>query len=640
MIRILLLTLLLFLFPGCSKNGGEESSDRTRSLSREEEPAAPLREQALVRDIRRVLSSGGTLDPALFPGDYAFHFDPLGSLVALTLFQPGEKPLRRAALRSTLEDSVARTVANLRSDSRFSRFAVADPDRCRILLEVVQGATRVRLADLALGELDPARRFEPGITGLRMRFRGDTYYYLPTEAVTRNHMSLNQVYNYLAKRMGLAGGTDKISIRAKRIREAEIDAAVIHSKAFVTYGEKLLPLYRGYPDPVVFSKERVRETAVAGVEWVYRNMEENGRFLYYYDPIKDTTEDHAHRGREVPYYNILRHSGGIITLLRQYELTGEKKYLEASRKAIGFLLEQSRIQPWHGETARYVFYNKKAKLGGTGIALAALTHYRRLTGDDRYDTPIEEMARHLLSRIDGTGEMIGYYIHPKFNKGRPIVAPDDKTKRELFSFYYPGEALLGLARVALEYPKNEPLKEQIRKEAKRAMDFLIYQRPKRYADLFLPLPADGWLMQAVEEWQEEPTMRDPAYRAFVFGDGEKMMAHTYVEENALYKDYKGMFFYDYGDHAYPDGARAEGLIAAYFLAKKTGDEVRAKAFLEHARLVALGLLHTYNSPESAYAHRYPEKSVGSFRFKITRQWVRVDSVQHTACFFARLYGEL
>ena len=30
------------------------------------------------------------------------------------------------------------------------------------------------------------------------------------------------------------------------------------------------------------------------------------------------------------------------------------------------------------------------------------------------------------------------------------------------------------------------------------------------------------------------------------------------------------------------------------------------------------------------------KALNSFRFKLTRQWVRVDSVQHASCFFARL----
>ena len=53
--------------------------------------------------------------------------------------------------------------------------------------------------------------------------------------------------------------------------------------------------------------------------------------------------------------------------------------------------------------------------------------------------------RHILSRVHESGEMIGYYIHPRYYEGTPLTEPDEKELCELFSFYYPGEALLGLA---------------------------------------------------------------------------------------------------------------------------------------------------------------------------------------------------
>ena len=54
-------------------------------------------------------------------------------------------------------------------------------------------------------------------------------------------------------------------------------------------------------------------------------------------------------------------------------------------------------------------------------------------------------------------------------------------------------------------------------------------------------------------------------------------------------------------------------------------------------LSAKGLMKTFNSEESCYSHIEPHRALNSFRFKLTRQWVRVDSVQHASCFFARLY---
>ena len=53
-----------------------------------------------------------------------------------------------------------------------------------------------------------------------------------------------------------------------------------------------------------------------------------------------------------------------------------------------------------------------------------------------YKKYMDGLVRHILSRVDKDGEMIGYYIHPKFNDGKAIINPDDDTKKELFSFYF------------------------------------------------------------------------------------------------------------------------------------------------------------------------------------------------------------
>ena len=246
--------------------------------------------------------------------------------------------------------------------------------------------------------------------------------------------------------------------------------------AFVTDGtarDSALPLYRGYPMPVPDATPDVLEEVLyASVDWVLKNMDEAGKFLYYYDGIKDTFVDRVHPTMVEPtYYNMLRHSGGTILLLRAYELSGDPRYLEAARMSIDFMLTTCREHDVDGHKAIYVFLNRKSKLGGTGIGLAALMHYVRLSGDLRYRETIEGMVRHLLSRVDQEGELIGYYIHPQFNGGNPILKPDDETKRALFSFYYPGEALLGLALYCLHFPDIDPaFVEQIKATSRKALD--------------------------------------------------------------------------------------------------------------------------------------------------------------------------
>jgi len=73
---------------------------------------------------------------------------------------------------------------------------------------------------------------------------------------------------------------------------------------------------------------------ISSARWLLDNMSADGKFLYYYDGVRDSVIDHAHPNRTIEnnYYNILRHSGGILALLRAYELNKNDEYLAAQRK--------------------------------------------------------------------------------------------------------------------------------------------------------------------------------------------------------------------------------------------------------------------------------------------------------------------
>ncbi|MDJ0741339.1 MAG: glycosyltransferase [Gammaproteobacteria bacterium] len=591
--------------------------------------------------IRRAL-----VDPAhelTIADDFLPAFDPEISQVYITLFQRGLPPIRWGSRRSDLQKSLARDVAKIRGNKRFKDFNPADPAACRILVEWVTDEYPVAIKDVSTNRFDD-HRFEPGITGFRFNVEGQTYHYMPTDAVTKSHMTLKHALNDMSKKCGIAKETDRISKRAKLMKSREICYWMTKSNAIVTDGtdaDAPLALYRGYPVPVPEPSDEVLAEAVyAGADWVVDNMAGDGSFLYYYEGIKDTVVDHEHPRMVDPlYYNMLRHGGGTLLLLRAYELGNDPRYLEAARRSLDYLQTTCRTHDVDGEQAVHVICNRKSKLGGTGIALSALMHYVRLSGDSGMRDLIVGMVRHLLSRVDDSGEMIGYYIHPQFCDGKPILAPDAETKRKLFSFYYPGEALLGLALYCRHFPDaDEALVTKVKETARRALDFLVHERPKRYPDLFTALPSDGWLMQAIEEWSRFAEFRDDSYKGFVYSDADAMLQHMYTAQNSPYLDYPGGYFYDHGDHVYTDGARSEGLVAAYFLARDLGDEAEMQRFGDGCRLAARNLLFTANTRASLYAHRFPEKSLGSFRFKLTRQWVRIDSAQHVVCFFARLAG--
>ena len=571
-----------------------------------------------------------------------FNFNVKTSQVYITLFQNGNRALRWGSKKTNLEDTLHRIISKIKSNPEFFNFNIANLDLCRIMFEIVTDEYPCNIRNLTTMRMKSRNRFESGINGLKYTYNGITRYFMPTDGYTKSIMSVNQLLNHLSKQCGIAKKTNKISERANLMRREPIEYNFIESNAFITYKDEVLELRRGYPnDELIFSKDIMYDKTIKSINWLVENMNDDGSFLYFYDPYKDTIVDDMHPKMIDPLYNnILRHSGGTVSLIRGYEISGDKLYLQKAKKSIDFLLSTFRTHKYKKEFACYPFFNKKSKLGGAGIGLVAIMHYYIQTGDEEYRKELDGLVRHILSRVDKDGEMLGYYIHPKFNDGKALRNPSNEIKKELFSFYYPGEALLGLA-LYYRYIKNidNNLKLDIKNKSEKALDFLVNVRPIKYDYMFDSLPADAWLMQAIEEWVKIDGFKKDSYINFVFNDTKTMFEHMYKEENTLKinKDYIGGFYYDYGDHVYHDASRCEGIVSAYYLAKYLKDEDKSKWIMEHMLLSAKGLMQTFHSEKSAYAHVNQKKALNSFRFKLTRQWVRVDSVQHASCFFARLH---
>ena len=582
------------------------------------------------------VSEGNVFIDDLNLGD-VIKFDNRLTYVYITLFQEGLKPIRWGACRQTLTETINRDISQIKNNKSYSYFDVANPEVCRIMLEYITEQIPTSLEEIKSASFD-SRRFEPGITGIKLNYEGKTYIYTPSEAWSNSQMDLKSALNTILRKSPIKNITNKISERIDILKNSKYECFLVKSRCFVTFDDDILPLYRGN---ILweYSLDNVRETALNGADWIVKYQKDNGQYLYYYDAKEDNYVDHEHpqRTEDNLYYNDLRHCGGIITLIRAYQLTKDVKYLNSAKKGLDFITTITEQHQVDGKPAAYVFYNKKAKLGGTGMVLIAMMRYRIETGDKSYDEFIKKYTRHILSRIYKTGEMLGYYIHPNFQDGKPLIEMTDEERRETFSFYYPGEALLGLALFANHFDEDDVLLEEVLEKSRIALDWIVEERPNIYSDLFTELPSDAWLMQAIEEWAKRSEFQKDSYINFVLNDARTMVVKTYQKDDSPYIDYEGAYYYYYGDHYYPDGSRSEGLVAAYYLAKNLGDNELAETLLDACRKTAKSQMVLVNTPENSYAHKNPEKSVGAIRFKATRQWVRVDSIQHVVCFFFRLY---
>lgn len=593
----------------------------------------------LLKRIRNALVSGKSINIGDLDFSGIINFNPQETLVYISLFQTGQKFIRYGSKRKDFETTINRDIEMLRKNKSFQNFSVNDENSCRIMIEYIIDRKKINKNELNSERFDNGR-FEIGINGLELRKDGISYYYMPTDAITLSHMGLRSALQTLVRKTPIAKLTNSISERLNILSASnDYEYYLFRSRAFITYRNTCIPLYRGNVRYTEFSYDVLYNQVIKSVDWILDNMYEDGRFLYYYDCCDDTYKDHEHPNRPENnlYYNDLRHCGGVIALIRAYELTSDEKYIKAAKKALNWSVSISKEHDTNWGKAYYAFYNNKAKLGGTGVLLVAMMQYRSFTGDKSFDEYIKGYTRHILSRVYKNGEILGYYIHPKYHNGEPLINMTDEERKETFSFYYPGEALLGLALFANNFLDDENLAKEVRKISKKALDWIVDERPKIYADLFTALPSDAWLMQAIEEWCKDKDFQKQNYINFVFTDAATMVEKTYKRDDSPYIDYEGGYYYVYGDHYFPDGARSEGLVAAYYLAKYLKMDNLAQKLLNACKKVAMCQFHLFNDELNNYSHKNQLRSTNSIRFKATRQWVRVDSIQHVSCFFVRLY---
>jgi hypothetical protein len=535
--------------------------------------------------------------------------------IILVLYAPGCKRILVSRASNGDELKFSRALSRLLAHPRANQLA-AQPFRLQMDF-VIEPPQPVEYYAVGM-ELRGERHFEIGLDGLIFRGAdGKTHIFPPGDGYVRSVMSMSQLRAYLA---GVHG--------EEYLRQSEFRR--FRSESYLSGQDTWLRLYRGYPLVGALTKGKIEHALDLAVGHIRRTQEENGKFLYYYDAALDTRRDHEHPTRDPdknPFYNILRHGGGGLTCIYYEKYTHRGESLENIRRAIDYLVAQAREQDYGGRTGAYIYSEKKAKLGGSGIALYLLAEYQLLTGDRSYQEWADKIAWHLVNQITASGEFIYYNIY----LDQPV---SEEENHRYFSFYYPGEAVCGLAKYL--HIADDATRQTIYSRLHKALEFLIQVRPQTHADQYTAVPSDSWLMMGIMELWDFAEMRVPLYADFVFSDAGKMIANMYKVTDAPYPDYAGAFYYTYGDYPYADGARCEGLLGAYELALKMGDSEQAQQIGPALRLAAWALMHLVNSENAIYFARNPAIALGSIRFKYTRHWFRIDTIQHVASFYAKL----
>ncbi|MEO8496005.1 MAG: hypothetical protein ABI614_13105, partial [Planctomycetota bacterium] len=503
---------------------------------------------------------------------------------AATLYQPTTP--RIMVVRATQPmafENVRAALNQLMKHDRFDEFAIHDWNRCRLQIDfIVNEPDAIELAtlsDSALPEIqgrisglkskqgtdrqgfsseaqqavcdgyseigapwqvqmvstwpEPKRltRFELGVDGLRIVKDRKRRYFLPGDAFVHSILGIGQLRRHIQR---LFPGDDIEQLTYYRFR----------SLSFVSGVEpgSWVPLYRGLPPVPEVNDASLLQAARAGSKWIADSLQPDGRFVYYYDAATDKGRDHEHPTRDPvtdPYYNLLRHGGGIITMLLDEQLRliqgrdiiGHRRHVIES--AIEFLIEQLvTYRTDDGQQAAYALYNRKAKLGGSGIGLYVLALYQHLYRDARYAGPAKLLANHLINELNDQGEFRYYHIY----LDKPVGWAENQR---YFSFYYPGEAILGLSHFSQHVCQSDVERQHVFDKLHRALRFLLRERPHLHKEHFQTLPADSWLMMGINDLWDIAEFQQDEYKQFVFDDADQMVRLMYTEEDALYPDYVG-----------------------------------------------------------------------------------------------------
>jgi uncharacterized protein YyaL (SSP411 family) len=331
--------------------------------------------------------------------------------------------------------------------------------------------------------------------------------------------------------------------------------------------------------------------AKSGGDYLVRMQKPDGSFHYYYDAGSDRMESRR--------YNIVRHAGTALSLLDLYGATRDYRYLKSSRSAIAFL--KTRFRSVRSGRSLYVLdFDRKAKLGASGLALAALARQIQLDPKFADRSSAAKLANLIigLQRDDGSFQM-RYQIQSGDEQG-------------IDSLYYPGEALLGLIRL-FKLSRDRRLLTA----ARRGVEFLIASQRQMN-----PLPPDSWLMQAL--WDLHSTAPQIEYARHAIAIADAMIADQYDQNDG--NVYAGGFGPG-PPRATPAASRAEGLVSAYRLARSIGDP-RSSKIASALKSCAHFQLAQQFTPENDVSLPNPRRARGGFREGLTSTGIRIDFVQH------------
>jgi hypothetical protein len=302
----------------------------------------------------------------------------------------------------------------------------------------------------------------------------------------------------------------------------------------------LLPLRLFAADTAITSGQ-LDEAIDQMASFLVRHSLVNGRFVYRINTNPSVKIDTT--------YNVIRHAGTMYALADYQRHRPQEETARVLKRAAAFLHSQTselRDVPgvqavWSDPAVNFSVGQVKAKLGGTGLGLAALTSLEGVIPGSTTTTQLREMGEFLLFMQNGDGDFCSIY-NPQL-PGR---------EHDWISLYYPGEAALGL----LMLHELQPVQAYF----DGAYDGLAFLSRSRAGAA--KVPADHWALIATAKLIRVAEDQDRRIDRPLLVSHARQICSSMLDEQRpqlSHKSLEGSFVPD--GRTTPTATRLEGLLA-------------------------------------------------------------------------------
>lgn len=427
-----------------------------------------------------------------------------------------------------------------------------------------------------------------GVKGVQFEYKGVKKAVCPTQMIADNQSFREVLQDYMK-----TNGLDIRDIRSMNMK-------IFDAKQYLLTladnnggsADSVREMFRGnnIVNQSEVTKESVEILADGMAGWLLNNLNDNGRLMYKYWPSKE---------EESSSNNMIRQFMGTAAIGRWARHTGNSDIYKRQKKNLKYNFDRYFEDE---DEIGFIEYRNKRKLGAAALAGLAIIE----SDNYKYFNDIEIKLRNLTYRMwNEDGSFNTFYN-------------SDRNDNHNF---YPGEALLYWSII---YQQNED-PELLRKFFKSFHYYKKWHLQHRNP-AFIPWHTQAYYNMWLKTGNQE--LKD-----FIFLMNDWLIEKMQKYEIDTYEDTVGRFYSSkekFGvPHASSTGVYLEGLIDAYKLAKKTGDQQRAE---EYRKSILKGLrsvmqLQFTDDIDTYYISR-KEKVMGGIRTTVYDNEIRVDNVQH------------